>query len=641
MGERIGLAMGDPHLRAACLADRRAQVVPVRMVGNHERQLDAALARAGAHAHPARSKSGDGIWKLTRPDVLNAGRRAKHDLAREFAAPGRRDLTDLAQRRAFSEIKVRDLLQRAMQMDGPLPAGLADQRHHALRLTEGVGAHQMRAFWEQTQRRHELFNFAPRVRMAKHRQAEGRLADEHVAGHDFKRRAGGIAGALVIAGDDDALARVGHADLRGTEHMTGGMEAHVHAAETDRFAISGDLPRAAKILSVPQRHDGQRLARGQNGAMPPARVIGMGVSDERARHGAHGIDVKIARRAVKASGRGLKKMRRHGPNIGEPAPKQRGLAPRAASGQKRAMHSSGDILADRRFAWAQAAAAEGDHAGARDLLEQTLERAPGWAPALLALGDSLAALGEDELAARAWTRAAHADPGGVLGAQLRLAARGHGQAPERAPDDYVRALFDEYADRFDAHLLGALAYRGPQILRGTLEQARAAQGAPMRFARAMDLGCGTGLMAAALADCADAILGADLSPRMVEAARRSGLYARVDVCDVAQALAAQEDGALDLVIAADVFVYLGDLAPVFEGAARVLAKGGLFAFTVQEGRDAQDWALGADLRYVHSAAYLRRLAQSHGLAELALTQASTRKDAGADVPGLVAAFARA
>jgi predicted TPR repeat methyltransferase len=499
----------------------------------------------------------------------------------------------------------------------------------------------MRAFWKQAQRRHELVDLAPRIGMTKHRQAEGRLADEHVAGHDFERRAGGIARALVIARDDDALARVGHADLRGAQHMTGGMEAHVHAAETNRLAIGGELPRAAKILAIAQRHDGERLARGEDRAMAAARMIGMGVGDERARHRPHGVHVKIARRAVKAGGRGLKKVLRHGPNIGERAAKQRGLARSARSGQKRAMHSSGDILADRRFAWAQAAAAEGDHAAARDLLEQTLERAPDWAPALLALGDSLAALGEDEQAAQAWTRAAHADPGGVLGAQLRLAARGHGLAPARAPDDYVRALFDEYADRFDAHLVGALAYRGPQLLRATLERARAAQGAPLRFRRVMDLGCGTGLMAAALADCAEEILGADLSPRMVEAARRAGHYARVDVCDVAQALAAQEDGALDLVIAADVFVYLGDLAPVFEGAARVLARGGLFAFTVQEARDAQDWALGADLRYVHSAAYLRRLAQSHGLAELALTQASTRKDAGADVPGLVAAFARA
>jgi predicted TPR repeat methyltransferase len=305
------------------------------------------------------------------------------------------------------------------------------------------------------------------------------------------------------------------------------------------------------------------------------------------------------------------------------------------------MHSSGDILADRRFAWALGAAGEGDHAGARDLLEQTLERAPGWAPALLALGDSLQALGESAQAAQAWARAASADPSGVLGAQLRLAARGHAAAPERAPDDYVRALFDEYADRFDAHLVGALDYRGPEILCAALARARAAQDAPMRFARVMDLGCGTGLMAAALGDRAQEIFGADLSPRMAEAARRTGRYVRVEACEAVEALRAHDPGAFDLVIAADVFVYMGDLAPVFREAARTLARGGLFAFTVQKGAPGADWALGGDLRYVHSADYLRALAQAQGLVALALEEASTRKDAGADVPGLVAAFARA
>lgn len=421
--------------------------------------------------------------------------------------------------------------------------------------------------------------------------------------------------------------------------MAGGMEAHVNVADADRLAIGRRLPRRAELLPVAQRHHGERLRCGEHLAMAAARMIGMGVRDQRAGNRAHGINVEIPRGAIKAEGRGREQMRRHGPQHRlARGDAKRALAHGAGFGQKRAMRSSGDILADRRYAWAIAAAKEGDHAAARDLLEQTLERAPNWPAALLALGDSLHALGAAQEATQAWARAAVGDPSGVLGAQLRLAAHGGAPAPERAPDDYVRELFDEYADRFDSHLVGALAYRGPEILRAALERARGGAGAPLRFARAMDLGCGTGLMALALKDAAQEMCGVDLSPRMAEAARRTGLYARVQAGDVTQALAAEPAGAFDLVIAADVFVYMGDLAQTFAQAARTLRAGGLFAFTVQKG--AQDWALGPDLRYAHSPDYLRRMAQAAGLEPLVLEEASTRKDAGADVPGLVAVFLR-
>ncbi|MDB5534265.1 MAG: SAM-dependent methyltransferase, partial [Hyphomicrobiales bacterium] len=90
----------------------------------------------------------------------------------------------------------------------------------------------------------------------------------------------------------------------------------------------------------------------------------------------------------------------------------------------------------------------------------------------------------------------------------------------------------------------------------------------------------------------------------------------------------------DLVIAADVFIYLGDLDKVFGETGRVIGPGGLFAFSVQTGVD-QDWVVGKDLRYAHSQAYLRRLAAETGFAVASIDDVSSRKDAGLDVPGLV------
>lgn len=301
--------------------------------------------------------------------------------------------------------------------------------------------------------------------------------------------------------------------------------------------------------------------------------------------------------------------------------------------------SSGDLLADRRYQWGAGALKEKDFAAAADLFAQAIEIAPLWAPAHLSLGDALAGLGDAPGARAAWGEAARLDPSGVLGAGLKIAALGGAPSPASPPREYVRALFDEYAPRFDAHLRGALAYRGPELLMDAIGRACEAAGRAFHFDRALDLGCGSGLMAAELRTRVDALHGCDLSPKMIDAALLSGKYSSLHVADVVDYLAGQGDGCADLVVAADVFVYIGDLQPVFAQGARVVEPGGLFAFTVQRG-DGADWALGEDLRYAHSRAYVERLAAGLGFRAAVLEDASTRKDAGADVPGLVCALVR-
>ena len=314
----------------------------------------------------------------------------------------------------------------------------------------------------------------------------------------------------------------------------------------------------------------------------------------------------------------------------------RGCGAEAIMSLAPAFRSSGDLLADRRYDYAAAALADGDAIAAADLFEQAAEIAPRWAAAWFGLGEARERLGENEAAADAFRRAAACDAQDELGAALRL-ARLSGASPAAPPAGYVRGLFDQYAGRFDEHLRRDLAYRGPELLLEAIAGARAARGGCAHFGRVLDLGCGTGLMARALAPHFESIHGVDLSPRMVEMARASGFYDHAEAGDLQTFLEAQDAGSADLIVAADVFVYLGDLAPVFRAAAPALGADGLFAFTVQRGAGA-DYALGADLRYFHDEAYLRRLARENGLAVAELREASTRKDAGVDVPGLVAVF---
>ncbi len=67
-----------------------------------------------------------------------------------------------------------------------------------------------------------------------------------------------------------------------------------------------------------------------------------------------------------------------------------------------------------------------------------------------------------------------------------------------------------------------------------------------------------------------------------------------------------------LVLAADVFVYVNDLAPIIAAIARVLAPDGLFAFTV-ETHAGDGVKLLPTLRYAHGEAYVRGVLGAAGL----------------------------
>jgi ubiquinone/menaquinone biosynthesis C-methylase UbiE len=128
--------------------------------------------------------------------------------------------------------------------------------------------------------------------------------------------------------------------------------------------------------------------------------------------------------------------------------------------------------------------------------------------------------------------------------------------------------FDRLAPRWDT-------MRGPMALE-PLEAALAAL--PFEPRRALDLGTGTGegaLRIAARFPAAE-VVGVDLSPGMVEAARRKDANGRVRF-QVADAAALPfESGAFDLVA-------LANMIPFFDELRRVLAPGGAAVFSFSAG----------------------------------------------------------
>lgn len=301
------------------------------------------------------------------------------------------------------------------------------------------------------------------------------------------------------------------------------------------------------------------------------------------------------------------------------------------------LRTSGDLAADRRYAWAQAELKEGDAAAAADLLRQTLELVPGWAPAWLALGDACRRSGQVAEAVAAWQRSLALDPADRMGAGACLAEAGQRPAEQAFSPAYVARLFDDYAPRFESHLTEALGYRGPALVGDALAEAAPGR----RFRRVLDLGCGTGLAGVVLRPVADRLAGCDLSPAMLDRARRRGLYDELACRDLVAALAAEPAGSLDLVVAADVLIYVADLGPVFAAAARALAPGGLFAFTTQaQAEGGPEVVVGADLRVRHATSHVLRVAAAAGFAVAVQSAEWARRERGEPVPGLVAVLRR-
>jgi predicted TPR repeat methyltransferase len=284
-------------------------------------------------------------------------------------------------------------------------------------------------------------------------------------------------------------------------------------------------------------------------------------------------------------------------------------------------------------------------------------------------GQTLQALDRPEQALASYDRALAADPGlaqawsnrgGILREMKRTEeaahafeqAIAHGADPElhryylasvsaqpvpaTAPAHYVETLFDDYADEFDTHLVGMLGY----CAHSTLARYLAALNRG-RFRSALDLGCGTGLCAPFLKPMTERLAGVDLSSQMMDKARALGLYDRLVHADIVAYLRGTDER-YDLVTAADVFIYVGDLEPVFAALERAMAPDAIFCFSAEcaAGEDVA-YELLPSLRYAHSERYLRALAMRHGFDVVQLVRAPIREDQRESIQGMFVYLKRA
>lgn len=205
----------------------------------------------------------------------------------------------------------------------------------------------------------------------------------------------------------------------------------------------------------------------------------------------------------------------------------------------------------------------------------------------------------------------------------------------RPPDAFVEGFFDRFAAQFDERLVGELGYTGPEAARELLAP-YIAKGA----GRALDLGCGTGLSGAILREASTHLVGVDLSTGMLAKARERGLYDELVHAEIGAYLEGVAPHSIDLALALDVFIYVGELERVVVPCAAALAPGGLLAFSTEKLAQG-DYVLQPMGRYAHSDAYVRTVAVNAGLELVEAREIAIRTEANRPVAAVLHLFRKA
>jgi predicted TPR repeat methyltransferase len=219
-----------------------------------------------------------------------------------------------------------------------------------------------------------------------------------------------------------------------------------------------------------------------------------------------------------------------------------------------------------------------------------------------------------------------------------LLAAWSGQDVGPIPGVSVTSLFDDYAPRFDTHLVGTLGYSIPKLMREAVGRVTRNT---RRFGHALDLGCGTGLIGEHFKDIVADIDGVDLSPKMLEQASRKHIYSKLHCDEIVAWLERSTAQSLtfDIVLSADVFIYVGNLEPTFKATSRILADNGLFVFSVEK-LPRGSFELLPTGRYAQSTSYVRELASSHGFVIELAEQVNSRKEGNVMIEGTIFVLAR-
>lgn len=217
-----------------------------------------------------------------------------------------------------------------------------------------------------------------------------------------------------------------------------------------------------------------------------------------------------------------------------------------------------------------------------------------------------------------------------------LAALQHQNTSSTAPQRFVSELFDQYAAYYDIHLNRQLKYQVPNEINKLLLNAI---NTDTHHWDVLDLGCGTGLVAEALQLSYHNIDGIDASQNMLDVAKHKNHYHELIHGMIPQAL--DQVSQYQLVIAADVFTYIGKLDQVIDHISRHSNEKGYLCFSVEQHHQDQDFLLQETIRYAHNRKYINALASKYGFNILEQRSIILREQNQQTVEGLLCLWQKA
>ena len=250
--------------------------------------------------------------------------------------------------------------------------------------------------------------------------------------------------------------------------------------------------------------------------------------------------------------------------------------------------------------------------------EKAIAIKPDYAEAHNNLGNTLKRQGQLDAAVRSYKKALAIKPDYVVPQHMINALTGN--TSTKPPKEYVKNLFDDYAERFDDSLVKQLQYKLPFLIKELILKLDPPRN---KFERVIDLGCGTGLTGKELRDISNNLTGIDISSNMVAKTRELGVYDHLFVGDIVDILGSSKEK-YDLFIALDVFIYIGELTKIFKTVRQCCNKNALFIFSI-ETQEEDGYSLLKSARYSHSEGYILKTA-SDGFKLIKSQEVNLRKE---------------
>lgn len=206
-----------------------------------------------------------------------------------------------------------------------------------------------------------------------------------------------------------------------------------------------------------------------------------------------------------------------------------------------------------------------------------------------------------------------------------------GETPAQQPAALMLPLFDGMAEFYDVHMVRGLKYQLPKQVAEKIIARH-----PDKKINVLDLGCGTGLLGVCLGRLDGALIGVDLSMKMIEQAARHNVYDRFHTVNLHDALRETPDGLYQVIAALDVFIYAGDLTQAVPDAFRVLAPDGMLIFSCEIADES-----GANLvllpagRYAHKRSHVEALCKAAGFDTVDVQETVLRHENHQPVHGFV------